>query len=128
MKIKNFALIFCLCSFAYAASEKYIYEDSKKSQKRNYFAIEEMRISDTLECRKKACLAYKVTTGEIKVPTEIEWLPGGVNPTSTLCKKIDGSPKVAYMENRNEVSLCYFNDQSFIFGWDLMKISEKSHK
>ncbi|MGZ3773508.1 MAG: hypothetical protein ACXVCN_07335 [Bdellovibrio sp.] len=81
-----------------------------------------MRISDSDECRKKLCHAYKIASGQKKVPVKkIEWLPGGVNPTSTLCKKINGDPRIGYMPNKNEVSLCYFKDQSFIFGWDLIK-------
>ncbi|HEY8270330.1 MAG TPA: hypothetical protein VIG33_05535 [Pseudobdellovibrionaceae bacterium] len=128
MKNKTFISISFFCNFAYATSEKFIYEKMERDQKRNYFAIQETRISDTEECRKKTCLAYEISVGKIKVPAEIEWIPGGVNPTSTLCKKMEGTPKIGYMENRNEVSLCYFNDHIFIFGWDLMKISRKSNR
>ncbi|MGZ3768067.1 MAG: hypothetical protein ACXVCP_05490 [Bdellovibrio sp.] len=106
----------------WADNKPYFYEDKLKMNKVEYFTQGNVRISSSKLCRKKKCFAYKLASKQIAFSTQVEWKTGGVNPTSTLCSQIGGEPRVGYLENNNEFSLCYFDDKSFIFAWDLFKI------
>lgn len=112
-------------NFSWSSGSDYFFESRNKNKKQNYFIVNGIRISETGECKRKACFAYQIAANKISVPKEIIWISGGVNPTSTLCKNMQGDPKIGFTTNGNEISLCYFNDQSFIFAWDLMKLSAK---
>lgn len=124
---KLVSLTVLFLNFAWSTSD-YLFEDREKGTKKNYFIVNGVRISETNECKEKVCLAYQIATNKINLPKEIRWRSGGVNPTSTLCKNMEGDPKIAYTATKDELSLCYFKDKSFIFGWDLMKLSGKADR
>ena len=115
--MKPFISIFILfaCNFSFA------------SNKQSYMTIDEIRISDTDECKTKKCIAYDVAIKKIKIPQIKHWTPGGANPTSEICKSLDAQPKIEISENKDEISICYFKDGSYIFAWDLIKILKKSN-
>jgi hypothetical protein len=74
----------------------------------------------------KSCIAKAVIDKTTqKVFKKVFIGPGGVNPTSPLCRVVGGKPSVFFYENKNAVSVCIFKDKSFLLGWDLMNRLEK---
>lgn len=115
--MKMFISIFILLASSFAFT----------SNNQSHITIDEIRISDSDECRKKQCIAYDVAVEKIKIPQIKHWTPGGANPTSEICKSLDAQPKIEISENKDEISICYFKDGSYIFAWDLIKILKKSN-
>tara|TARA_Y100000817_G_C16757162_1_gene499850 strand:- start:358 stop:753 length:396 start_codon:yes stop_codon:yes gene_type:complete len=129
LKINNFfAISLILLVFGANASETVYFFNEDKKITMSYVNSLGLRISNMELCQKYKCTAYLVASGEIELPKKIKWISGGANPTSTLCKKIEGIPRIAYLSNENEVSICQFSDNSFIFGWDLMEILKRNFK
>jgi len=117
--------LFCI-QFSHAEVKKVFFKYKSSKVSLDYFHVLNARISKTRNCINKKCISYSFLTGQSTLPRKIKWTTGGVNPTSTLCKAINGNPKIGYLPNSNEVSLCYFSDGSFIFAWDLMKLFKKN--
>ena len=125
----SFFIILLTTPLCLAKNEQILYKDKSKQQRAKYMSIEKRRISETKTCIEKKCKAYDFINNKGPFPEKIPWMSGGVNPTFILCDLVNGTPKIGYLQNNDEVSLCYFNDGSFIFGWDLMDIfNEQSTK
>jgi hypothetical protein len=101
-----------------------IFEDRERTLPLKYTTLNQVRISS---CKAdNRCVARRVAANQLRfsIPSEIKWGRAGKNPASTICKLIRGVPGTIYKGNLDEISICRFRDQSFIFGWDLMRLSK----
>ncbi|MAW07501.1 MAG: hypothetical protein CME61_04385 [Halobacteriovoraceae bacterium] len=48
------------------------------------------------------------------------------SPASNFCHQINGEVSIVYDKNLNEFSICQFEDDSFFFTWDLIKLKLES--
>jgi hypothetical protein len=68
------------------------------------------------ECRAKSLVSNPSV--KFKKPTSSAHMN---NPTSYLCKQLAGKPEIGIMKNNAEVSVCLFEDNSFLFLWDFAR-------
>jgi putative hemolysin len=49
---------------------------------------------------------------------------GGMNPAAQMCQLAGGETGIFKDQDKNEVSICRFEDDSFIKSWSLMKLAK----
>lgn len=112
-----------LARAAEPAHEK-LYYDSDFAKSAQVMRLEGVRISDTAACRSGNCNAARVAREKslLKLPL-FRGDSRGTNPTSPACRKLGGLPDIFYRQNRNQISVCLFPDNSFMVSWDWLKKS-----
>lgn len=120
--MKLLLLLFIGFNFlAHAGSKDFIFLNRNRQNKQSYFQLNGVRIADSPQCREKQCWASKMSHNKLEIKKLLLGGQRDVNPTSTVCKNLNGEPLIGFLENGNEISLCQFTDGSFAFSWDLMK-------
>ena len=114
-------LIISLLSIFAIASENYIYTSRTNHKKEPYFLVNHIRISEIESCKNKKCRAYDLASRKISFSKKLEYAHGGTNPTSTLCRKMEGSPEIGVSNKGNDISVCRFADGSYLLTWDLVQ-------
>ena len=100
---------------------KSVYTDYQKQYQAKITKFQHIRISET-PCQKTSCLAKQIIRKTTpKILNKVFVGPGGVNPTSPLCRQLKGQVKIFYLPNHDAISACLFNDGSFLLTWDLLK-------
>ncbi|MCP4914170.1 MAG: hypothetical protein GY909_13745 [Oligoflexia bacterium] len=117
-------LVFLFCSIASiqagSCEGKYRFKIQGKDK---IFCIEkEMKSLVNIECTKKKCDSLKILSSpKLKnVRLSTSELAGGKNPSTLLCKKINGQLIFAKSEFGHEQFFCQFKDKSMISTNSLM--------
>jgi len=70
-------------------------------------------------CKTEKCDIDKLVSDEKLKALDVPWEAGGTNPTSVLCKLLNGKPLIAYLKSLDELSVCSFEEKIYVHGWDL---------
>ena len=114
-------IVLALTTLFVNASNDYILSARGSDKKEPYFKINNIRISDIQLCKEKTCRAFLIASGKVKYSKKLKSDSGGTNPTSFLCKDLLGVADIAVSNKGNDISVCRFDDGSFLLSWDLVK-------
>jgi hypothetical protein len=118
--MKN-VIITLVCCFSFTTHSRVIYSDYKKKNSVETIYYKTIEISKD-NCPHKTCLARKIINGsESELLKKVYVGPGGINPTSSLCRVVKGTATSYYLKNRDAISVCRFTDGSFLMSWDFFK-------
>jgi len=93
--------------------------DNTFVEKKDYFIYKDVQVS-TKECEKKPCIAKNFTNEAAQKKPLLKKLGYKTNPAHELCSLLGGKPTTLFEENKNEVAVCGFNDNSSLIAWDLV--------
>ena len=115
---KLLLLLPLLCQNSFAKSD--IYKTKETTKLFKITPYRNVYISHIPVCLNRPCIAKKVVNDTNKsIAKKFKIGPAGLNPTSPFCHAIGGIPQIYYRKNLNNVSICLFQDDSFILSWDL---------
>ncbi len=117
--MKTITVMILLISIGAQASEKY-FADSKIKN-----VVDFKLVKDILTfCPAKSCLAATAPASEKFGSYRSSW-ENGENPSSGLCRHLEGKADVVYLADGSEVAVCKFSDGSQLLGWDLVRARRK---
>lgn len=118
MKYLIITSVYC---FAFSLFARVIYTDYQKQNSINTVRYKDIEISKE-KCPNNICLATTVINKSKKELLKKVYVgPGGVNPTSSLCRLVKGTPIIYYLKNKDAISICLFDDASFLISWDFFR-------
>lgn len=115
--MKFFCLfVFMLTSTVLASECSEEYKFKFDSGEKEICLLKEKKILVSNDCQKSDCEAIKVLSSkkmkEVKI--EVAELEGGKNPSTLLCKKLNGKLLLATSELSHQHYFCQFEDDSLI--------------
>ena len=108
-------IILFLLAFPVQAEDEF----SLKSDLKEEFTWTRHASSMRYVCVSEKCDVEKHVNDEKLKALRVKWEAGGTNPTSVLCKLLNGKPLIAYMKSLDELSVCSFDDKVYVHAWDL---------
>lgn len=125
LKLSSPLVLTLLFAIPSVAKESISYKDELNGRSYETVSFEDVLIGPQKICKKFQCEAARAIKEMNPASTTLKNGQGGINPTTATCTQINGVSKTFLTKKKAEVSVCVFQDGSFLNIWEFIQHLKK---